>query len=90
MDISSYEEMAKLKLSESERELISRRVDTLMDSFSEIKDSDTAEAAPLVSVLDIYNIFREDTALKYPDRDELLKNAPEENDGFFSVPKALG
>jgi len=39
--------------------------------------------------LDSSNVMREDVASKLISRDELLKNAPEQHDGYFQVPAAI-
>ena len=44
---------------------------------------------PLVSVLDIKNVLREDIEAKTISRDEILENAPEQYDGYFQVPGTL-
>ena len=88
-DIKMYEAMAKLDLPETEREWISCRVEKLIDSFSALDSIDTASSEPLVSVLDIKNILREDIPGKFISREELLSNAPEQYNGYFRVPKTL-
>jgi aspartyl/glutamyl-tRNA(Asn/Gln) amidotransferase C subunit len=42
-----------------------------------------------VTVLDLQNVLREDIPSKTVTRDELMKNAPAEYDGYFQVPKTL-
>ena len=88
-NINDYEAMAKLDLSETERRWVSDKADMLIDSFSQIKNIDTSGVEPLVTVLNIKNIFREDICTKMLSREELLANAPEQCDGYFQVPKTL-
>ena len=88
-DIKEYEAMAKLDLPEPERQWLSERVEKLMASFSALEKIDTAAVKPLVTVLDIQNILRDDVAKKVVTREELLSSAPEQYDGYFQVPKTL-
>jgi len=88
-DIKIYEEMAKLDLSEAERQLMTGRVEKLINGFSVLDKADTAGTEPLVTVLDIRNIMRDDVVKKIVTREELLSGAPEEYDGYFRVPKTL-
>jgi len=88
-DIKVYEAMAKLDLPETERQWVKDRVEKLLDSFSALESIDTSRTAPLVTVLDIHNIMRDDVAHKLVTREELLSNAPEQYDGYFQVPKTL-
>ena len=88
-DIKEYEAMTKLDLPEEERRLLSGRISRLMDSFSVLEKIDTSGTEPLVTVLDLKNILRDDAAKKIVTRDELLSAAPEEYDGYFQVPRTL-
>ena len=87
--IKAYEAMAKLRLSEAERQWVSDRADMLTGSFSALLEIDTSKTQPLVTVLDIQNVLREDVCVKTVSREELLANAPEQYDGYFQVPKTL-
>ena len=89
MDIRKYEALAKLDLPETERQWIEGRVDKLIESFSALENIDTTGAEPLVTVLDIQNVLRDDVAFKFITREELLSNAPEQHDGYFRVPRTL-
>ena len=88
-NIKEYEAMAKLDLSEAERCLTLKRADVLIDSFVRLEGVNTSGVEPLITVLDIKNVFREDDCVKMMSREELLANAPEQYDGFFLVPKTL-
>ena len=84
-----YESMAMLDLPESERALLKKRFDEISGEFSAIDAYDTNGALPLVTVLELHNVMREDVAAKFISRDELLENAPEQHDGYFQVPAAI-
>ena len=88
-DIKNYESMAKLSLQEAERAFISDCANMLIKSFDELKKIDTSNIEPLITVLNINNVLREDIAAKYMSREELLSGAPEQYDGYFQVPKTL-
>ena len=88
-DFIKYEAMAKLDLSETERQNLSACTDKLIESFSVLENIDTSGAKPLVTVLDIQNVMRNDIAKKTITREELLSNAPEQYDGYFQVPRTL-
>jgi len=89
MNTKPYEAMAKLDLLENEREWISARADMLVESFTALGSINTDGVEPLVTVLDIQNILREDICVRTVTREELLANAPERYDGYFQVPKTL-
>ena len=88
-DIKEFENMVMLDLPEDERELLGARLKALDKSFAQIQQVDTEAVEPLVTVLDLRNVLREDTADKLLSRDELLSSAPEQYDGYFKVPGTL-
>jgi len=88
-DMKSYEAMVKLNLSGSERVKIEKLADMLAESFKTLENIDVSGFEPLVTVLDMQNVLRDDVASKNISRDELLSNAPEQYGGYFQVPKTL-
>ena len=84
-NIRNYEAMAKLELSEEELKTVAEYVSMFEQSFSQLAEQEIPDTEPLVSVLDINNVFREDIAVKKFSREEFLENAPERRDGYFSV-----
>ena len=88
-NIKDYEAMAKLNLSGEERAWVNARADMLTASFAALEKIDTKDTAPMVSVLDLQNVLREDISSKMISREELLSNAPEQYDGYFQAPRTL-
>ena len=88
-DIKPYEAMAKFDLPGDERAKISAQAGMLVESFAALEKIKTDGVPPLVTVLDIQNVLREDVSAKLFSREELLANAPESHDGYFQVPKTL-
>jgi aspartyl-tRNA(Asn)/glutamyl-tRNA(Gln) amidotransferase subunit C len=88
-NIKDYEAMSRLDLPEAERGWVSGCADMLIDSFSQLDGIDTSGVEPLITVLDVKNVLREDVSVKMLSREELLANAPEQCDGYFRVPKTL-
>ena len=86
---NDYEKMAMLDLSDDERSRLKQRFDEITEGFAVLDGVDTSGAEPLVTVLDLQNVIREDVAAKVLSREELLINAPEQYDGYISVPAAI-
>ena len=86
---TDYESMAMLELSESERLSLEARFDEISGGFSSLDTYDTNGVEPLVTVLDSFNIIREDVSKKIMPREELMANAPEQQNGYFQVPAAI-
>ena len=84
-----FEVSAKLEFDSDTRQWAAGAVNRLEESFEKLGQVDTRDAAPLISVLDMRNVFREDIAKKPVTREELLSLAPEEYDGYFQVPRTI-
>ena len=88
-NIKDYEAMAKLDLSDVERQQVSDFVSKLIESFAALSSVNTDDTEPMYTVLDVCNVFREDVSAKMLTREELLINAPMKHNGFFQVPKTI-
>ena len=88
-DIKSYAAMAKFTLDEPTQATLSAQADRLIDSFKGLEKANTDGIEPMVTVLDIVNVLREDAADKKWTREELLSTAPAAHEGYFQVPKTL-
>jgi len=87
--MGDFEEMAMLDLPSDERAWVSEQAERLLAGFDALEGADTSEIQPLVTVLDVRNVLREDISAQLIPREELLSNAPEQYDGYFQVPKTL-
>ena len=52
-----------------------------------MNEVDTSSVEPMAHAIDFVNVMREDTVKYEQTKEELMKNAPDEEDGFFKVPK---
>ena len=75
-DIKVYEDSTRIVLTGAERQWASSVLDRLILSFNELEKYDTDKAAPLITVLDIDNIFREDKVIKEFTREDLMSAVP--------------
>ena len=81
--------LAKLELSEEEREQAKADMGSMLDYIDKLNELDTTGVEPMSHVFPVNNVFREDVVTNEDDRDNILKNAPEEKDGSFMVPKTV-
>lgn len=88
INIVEYEDVAMINPQDKERELLGKCIGELNESWAALEQID-AEVSPLVSVLDTDTVLREDISEKILSREELLKNAPEQYEGYFKVPETL-
>ena len=81
--------LAKLSLSEEEKEKAKADMGKMLDYIDKLNELDTSSVEPMSHVFPVSNVFREDVVTNGDDRDNILKNAPEERDGAFVVPKTF-
>lgn len=81
--------LAKLELSEEEKEQAKKDMGSMLDYIDKLNELDTTDVEPMSHVFPVHNVFREDVVENGDDRENILKNAPEEKDGSFKVPKTV-
>ncbi|MDD3594628.1 MAG: Asp-tRNA(Asn)/Glu-tRNA(Gln) amidotransferase subunit GatC [Candidatus Gastranaerophilales bacterium] len=86
-DVEHVAKLARLALSEEEKQKFAKQLNSILEYMNELNEVDTSGIAPMEHSIKITNVMREDTVVVDFSREELLKNAPEEEDGFFRVPK---
>ena len=81
--------LAKLELSEEEKEQAKKDMANMLDYIDMLNELDTDGVEPMSHVFPVHNVFREDVVVNGDTRDKILKNAPEKKDGSFMVPKTV-
>ena len=81
--------LAKLELSDEEREAAKKDMGRMLDYIDLLNELDTSGVEPMSHVLPARNVFREDVVTNKDDSDDILKNAPEKKDGAFKVPRTV-
>lgn len=81
--------LAKLELSEPQREAAKKDMEGMLAYIDKMKELDTEGVEPLSHVFPVQNVFREDVIVNGDDRAEILKNAPRVKDGMFMVPRTI-
>ena len=81
--------LAKLELSEEEREQAKKDMGRMLDYIDKLGELDTEGVEPMSHVFPVQNVFREDIVSNSDTREQLLNNAPEQKDGMFMVPRIV-
>lgn len=81
--------LAKLELSEDEREQAKEDMGRMLDYFDKLNELDTDGVEPMSHAFPVENVFREDVVVNGDDRDNMFANAPEKKDGTYMVPKTF-
>ena len=81
--------LAKLELSEEEKEQAKKDMGRMLDYIDKLNELDTQGVEPMSHVFPVNNVFREDEVTNGDDRDNLLLNAPQKKEGTYMVPKTF-
>ena len=81
--------LAKLELSEQEKEKAKSDMGRMLDYIDKLGELDTSGVEPMSHVFPVENVFREDVVTNTDTREDLLKNAPQQKDGMFMVPSTF-
>lgn len=89
MDIEHVVLLARLKLTESEKELFPGQVNSIINYMDQLNELDTTNIEPTAHILSMKNIFREDNATASLPQEKAMQNAPERDGSFYRVPKII-
>lgn len=81
--------LAKLDLSDEEKEAAKKDMERMLDYIDMLNQLDTEGVEPMSHVFPVHNVFREDVVTNGDDRENMLANAPEQRDGAFVVPRTV-
>lgn len=81
--------LARLSLTEEEKELFGAQLSSILDYMEKLNELDTENIEPTSHVLSLSNVMREDAPRDSIPREDALSNAPDRADTFFRVPKII-
>lgn len=81
--------LAKLELSEEEKEQAKKDMANMLDYIDTLNELDTTGIEPMSHVFPVHNVFREDVVTNGDQKDEILANAPQKKSDSFMVPKTV-
>lgn len=86
-DVEHVAKLARLELTEEEKEKFTKQLGDVLKYAEQMNEVDTTGIKPMAHAFDFVNVMREDEVVYEQTKEELIKNAPEEENGFFKVPK---
>ncbi|MGB9681496.1 MAG: Asp-tRNA(Asn)/Glu-tRNA(Gln) amidotransferase subunit GatC [bacterium] len=89
-EVMHIEKLARLKLSDKEREQYRKQLSDVLDYAAKLNEIDTTNVSPMYHVLPVTNVLREDEPKQNFSQEDALKNAPIQENGFFVIPPILG
>jgi len=81
--------LARIKITEAEAKGLVKELSGILNWVQQLDEVDTSAVEPMTRVVPIELKKREDIVNDGGKADEILKNAPMAEDGFFVVPKIV-
>ena len=81
--------LARLSIQPEEQDQLLKDMGEILNWVEKLSEVDTDGIEPLTHMTQEVNVLRADLANKTIEREEALKNAPDQDGQFFKVPKVL-
>jgi aspartyl-tRNA(Asn)/glutamyl-tRNA(Gln) amidotransferase subunit C len=88
-EVNYIAKLSRIKLSNEETGNFTEQLNSILGYMDKLNELDTKDVEPTSHSFKLVNVYRKDKAENSYDKNELLANAPEPEDGFFKVPKIL-
>jgi aspartyl-tRNA(Asn)/glutamyl-tRNA(Gln) amidotransferase subunit C len=87
--IEKVSKLARLELTEPEKDEFSKQLSDIITYVEKINELNTSDVKTADHVVDLGNVFRQDTVLTSIDKNEVEKIAPDFENGHFIVPRII-
>ena len=81
--------LSKLELKEEERKKTREDISDMLEYIDKLNELDTEGVDPLVQIIPMENVFRQDKISNKNEKDKMLANAPQKKDGQYVVPRTI-
>ena len=81
--------LARLGISEDEIEKFRLQLSNILENFEILKQVDTSDLPPTAQSVKLQNVFRDDEARASYPVEEVLANAPQQENNYFKVKAVL-
>ena len=88
-EIVHIAQLAMLNLSEKEIENYTKDMQEILAYAEIINKIDTSETDETIGATEQKNVFRKDEVIEFQTREDLLQNAPSQEEGMFQIPKVM-
>ncbi|MEG0259966.1 MAG: Asp-tRNA(Asn)/Glu-tRNA(Gln) amidotransferase subunit GatC [Lysinibacillus sp.] len=88
-EVKHVANLARLAITEEEAEKFAEQLGKITDFAEQLNELDTTNVEPTTHVLPLVNVMREDVAHKGLDRDKMMLNVKEQEDGQVKVPAIM-
>ena len=88
-DVRKIARLSRIRVEEAEVAHLAGELNGILGWIEQLQEVDVEGVEPMTSAVDVDAPLREDVVTDGEKRDEILANAPKEEDGFFVVPRSV-
>ncbi|OAX50955.1 MULTISPECIES: Asp-tRNA(Asn)/Glu-tRNA(Gln) amidotransferase subunit GatC [unclassified Paenibacillus] len=88
-DVQHVAKLARLNLTAEEEQTLTGQLNAILKYAEKLNELDTENIEPTTHVLHVSNVMREDETKESLSIEQVMRNAPEEEDGQFKVPAVM-
>lgn len=88
-DVEYVAHLSRLELDEQTIERMSHQLGRILEYIAKLNELNTEHVEPMSHPFALRNVMREDEPRPSLPREDVLRNAPEQQDGFFKAPKVI-
>lgn len=88
-EIKHIAKLASLNLTEEEIKRYTKDLTDILEMANLVNNVNTDNVDETIGTNGLYNVFRKDEIKQNNNRDELLSNAPSQDEGMFRIPKVI-
>jgi aspartyl-tRNA(Asn)/glutamyl-tRNA(Gln) amidotransferase subunit C len=89
MDIEKVARLARIELSEEERETFGSQLEQILTYMEQLNRLHTVGVEPTSHAIPLNNVFREDESGSSFPQEEVLHISPDQESGHFKVPRII-
>jgi len=87
-EVERIAHLSRLKMGDDKVEM-RHDLEAVLGHFEKLNELDTTGVKPTAHILPVENVFRKDTVVVEIEREELIANAPQKEDGCYVVPRVV-
>ena len=88
-DVKKIARLSRLHVEDTELQSLADDLSGILGWIEQLNEVDVDKVKPMTSAVAMKSPMRKDIVSDGGKRDQILKNAPEEDDGFFVVPRSV-
>jgi aspartyl-tRNA(Asn)/glutamyl-tRNA(Gln) amidotransferase subunit C len=81
--------LSRLEVKEDKMASVEKELSDILTYVAELNELELDDVEVMAHAVPLHNVFREDETKSSLDHDLALSNAPEEEDGYFKVPRVV-